>query len=100
MLRIKSKQILTLCQAKYQIALKEKVLGSLIAYHNSPKVINLRKAYNYRAKQLLAPAFVAIKKITYMYKMHQELKELQCHRVKQVILRNWIQAVFNRQMQK
>jgi hypothetical protein len=100
MLRIRSKQILTLCVAKYTIALKEKVLGSFIAYHNFPKVVNLRKAHNYRAKQLLAPAFVAFKKQCYMSKMHSELKELQDHKVKQHILRNWIQAVFNRQMQK
>lgn len=100
MLRIRSKQILTLCLAKYTIALKEKVLGSLIQYHNSDKVVNLRKAYNYRAKQLLAPAFVAFKKQCYMNKMHHELRELQDHRAKQAILRNWIRAVFNRQMQK
>lgn len=63
------------------------------AYHHSPRVINKNKAAIYRRKQLFAPSFVALKRFSFLRKMHNELKEISDHRVKNKLLLRWINAV-------
>ena len=63
------------------------------AYHHSPKVVNKSKAEIYRRKQLFAPSFVALKRFSFLRKMHSELREISDHRIKSKLLLRWVNAV-------
>ena len=82
------------------IALIKKVWGILYSRHTSKKIINIRKANSYRFKSLCAPAFLGLKKQSYLHKMSLEIKEITEHRAKRSILNWWMKAVLHKQVQK
>jgi len=71
----------------------EKFFMAWQAYHQSPRVMNKNKAEIYRRKQLFAPSFVALKRFSFLRKMHSELREISDQRVKSKLLLRWVNAV-------
>ena len=55
-------------------------------------------AKNYRAKQLIAPCFVALKRISFLAKMHKDIEAARQLRMRRNYLNHWIQRTLNKQM--
>jgi len=61
LLHIEQRRIEQLCDQQYRTHLKQLVWRTLLDRHTSPKVLNTRKALEYRHRRLLAPPFTAMK---------------------------------------
>mmetsp|Transcript_26127 Transcript_26127/g.39928 ORF Transcript_26127/g.39928 Transcript_26127/m.39928 type:complete len:180 (+) Transcript_26127:1992-2531(+) len=58
----------------------------------------MRKANRFRKAKLLMPSFVAVKRASFLSKMHKEISEIKEHKAKKFILNYWMSAVFNKKV--
>lgn len=85
---------------QHALRLKRLVWTALYRRHTSSKIVSLRKALTYRRAQLLAPTLVALKRVSFLGKMHKEIALIRAHRLRQQTLSRWAKAVFQKQLCK
>jgi hypothetical protein len=95
---IRQRQIEFYSKNLAKLALKRKVWRILYARHKSDKIRNLRKAKLYRFNNLCAPSFTALKRQSFLKKIHNEIAEIAGHRRKREILNWWMKAVLHKQL--